>query len=675
MKSEHLLLPRPKKIVWGGKCVRLDRRWNISFNNEKLGCFADALCEFVKKRLGFSLRAAGRPSRAGVCSIALELDPDWDFKTRGGEAYCLEIRPRGIVLRAPCARGIFHGTQTLRQIIENGKNIKECKIEDWPDLPFRGVHLMLQDSIPDPGWFHEAFDRLAGYKINSVIMEYEDKFPYRKHAAINHPLAFGRRQIKELNDRAGSLQIQIIPLLQSLGHVEYILKHDAYARLRERADSGFEYCPLHPGAFALFKDLADELLAAHPGSEYFHIGGDEAWFLGECERCRKVARSPREKSRLFVDYVNRVADYLIEKGKIPIVWSDVLVAFPQELGRLNKKIVIMYWDYQPTCDEQPFVKWKWGAYFGEDIQKNIPEEIRKIYLPYWDRGNFPVLMDSLPYLKFFMDRGFDVIGAARAQSKQSVANMALWARRANENRARGIIATTWPLLPLQNSWHSFAFLAEKAWNASNNSHENFKFGFARTFFGLKEEDAQSIHHAGMLLGAQGLTPENLEKAGADALAAVALLKDLKPGIAKNHQVFEDFELRGLERVHLAEKLLLFRMSEELMKDVELGAHSSENMAAVSHRYTPHYRLVFNVEYLSGLLSRLEKLNGERLKLIQMTRRVYGKIAGGQAVENHVAAQYADEERKTTRLIGMIGRLLSLKKHEEYSRVTEWFSLS
>ena len=125
---------------------------------------------------------------------------------------------------------------------------------------------MLQGPIPKFEWFIEAIKELAQYKINTILLEYEDKFPYKKHDIINHSLAFDKKQLRKLIETAEENYIQIIPLLQCFGHVDYILKHSEYANMRERQHDSYQYCPSNPETFKLFQELAEQIMPFHKNS-------------------------------------------------------------------------------------------------------------------------------------------------------------------------------------------------------------------------------------------------------------------------------------------------------------------------------------------------------------------------------------------------------------------------
>lgn len=75
---------------------------------------------------------------------ALKIDTTDNTLSRGEEAYRLEVTGKAIHISAASERGAFHGLMTLLQLISRDSNGKPiiigCKIDDWPDLPQRGLN-------------------------------------------------------------------------------------------------------------------------------------------------------------------------------------------------------------------------------------------------------------------------------------------------------------------------------------------------------------------------------------------------------------------------------------------------------------------------------------------------------------------------------------------------------
>ena len=146
----------------------------------------------------------------------------------------LKIPSLKIVIDASSGNGAFYALQTLKQLINlSGDQLPVLAVEDSPELPFRGFHSNMALYTPSFESMKRIIADLAKLKINAFVIEYDDRFPWHKHPDIVNPEHFTIDQIRELQDLASDNFIELIPLLDSLGHAEQYLKHSRYKHLRE----------------------------------------------------------------------------------------------------------------------------------------------------------------------------------------------------------------------------------------------------------------------------------------------------------------------------------------------------------------------------------------------------------------------------------------------------------
>jgi hypothetical protein len=164
----------------------------------------------------------------------------------------------------------------------------------------RGFHLDLRIQVMTMPALKAFALKLSQNGMNTLVMEWEGTYPFEKHPLIPNRYAYSKQEIKNFIRYCDSLGIDVIPLQQSFGHVEYILRHQRYKNLREDQKDVSQVCPLETdGDKALFTDLYTELAATHT-SKYIHIGGDETYLLGHGAKCK--AKAEKEgKSKLYTD--------------------------------------------------------------------------------------------------------------------------------------------------------------------------------------------------------------------------------------------------------------------------------------------------------------------------------------------------------------------------------------
>jgi len=213
-----------------------------------------------------------------------------------------------------------------------------------PPFAVRGFHLDLRIQVMTMPALKVFALKLKQNGMNTLVMEWEGTYPFEKHPLIPNRYAYGKQEIKNFIGYCDSLGIDVIPLQQSFGHVEYILRHQRYKNLREDQKDVSQVCPLETdGDKALFTDLYAELAATHT-SKYIHIGGDETYLLGHDAKCK--AKVEKEgKSKLYTDYIKMLCEIVMKLGKRPVLWADIALKYPDAIKSLPKETVFVDWNY------------------------------------------------------------------------------------------------------------------------------------------------------------------------------------------------------------------------------------------------------------------------------------------------------------------------------------------
>lgn len=273
---------------------------------------------------------------------------------RQPEGYLLTLRGAVVQLSANDAAGLFYGIQTLRQYLAMPAH-PAVEITDWPELALRSDYLDMRGIYPKFENLLRYIEEMAAYKLNTLVIEYEDKLP-RARKDLCHPTdALTPEQHRRLLEVARENFIDIIPLQQSFGHLEYVLKLPEYQHLREIPEAPGEMCPLREGAYELAASLLEETARLHPDSRYLHLGCDEVWSLGQSDECKASGKS---RGRIAIEYINRLAEKVVSLGKTPIVWHDMMADVWRggemgeagnydDLALLNKNLVVAIWLYSP----------------------------------------------------------------------------------------------------------------------------------------------------------------------------------------------------------------------------------------------------------------------------------------------------------------------------------------
>jgi len=434
------------------------------------------------------------------------------------EGYICSISENGIFIQANTYRGFLYGWYAMEQWIKARSRWTESELAvanvtfaDWPDLFVRGHHFDFKGSVPFMSYVKETIARLAKLRINTLLIEYEDQFPYTSLPHVHKQNGFTPQEITEMLDCAEQYGMEVIPFIQSIGHVDFVLKHEAYRHLCEDGLT-FQYCPCHPGSLALFKKMIDEMIVWHPNSSYIHIGADEAMALGRCERCMAWIEQPepgtegRTKVDLYMNYVKQAAEYVLLQGKKPIIWDDMFHSEKcvERMSELPLGTAVSSWSYYDNGRSS----WVWwaGSYYTSKqwLEKDpgvvaryswledLPDDEQAMIRKLWDAGEYPLYgTNNIPWITEYKEHVTEIFGASCvrgadhtnqwfASQEDRVQNVMFWSKYAKENGLTGVISSAWTrfyslspsIEPWESGWYPLAAHACFSWHAST-SRESF----------------------------------------------------------------------------------------------------------------------------------------------------------------------------------------------------------
>lgn len=416
------------------------------------------------------------------------------------EGYQLIIRDQQVRVQSHGQAGLFYGCQTLQQLLEDSRQhavpVPNCKIVDYPELSYRAVQIDVKHHLDHMKTYYDAVDRLARYKINAIIFEFEDKLRYRRQPLVGAPQAISIDEMAALTSYARERNIEITPLVQGLGHASFILKHQQYAHLREQEDNRWAFCPLHEGTYQVLFDLYRDAIEATPGSRYLHVGGDEIGSIGLCPRCKPTA-DEKGTLHLNVYWLNRVSEFALRHGRIPIFWDDMPLkeagvyrtahhVMPMEkVNRLwekgEKKLSSVLNDFPDTC---VFMRWNYSL-------GTQPGNIRA--LNYYQENDLGVMIataaQSGPASLFPFDERHGEVSARGVPAIKSFIELAA------ERGIDGMLCTAWDdrSLHMETMWRGYIASAQYSWNPGSVTLDEYDELYLQKDYGTSNPDYGSLY--------------------------------------------------------------------------------------------------------------------------------------------------------------------------------------
>lgn len=261
------------------------------------------------------------------------------------EGYRLRIGESGVEMDAASAAAEFYGRQTLVQLARTGAGqLPEGEVEDWPDLPVRGVMIdVSRDKVPELSTLYALVDRLAEWKVNQLQLYMEHTFAYTGHEEVWASASpYTAADIAAIDKYCRERHVELVPNQNCLGHWERWLAHERYRPLAIHPD-GFDFFgrhrgpttldPAHPGAKQLVASLLEELLSNF-SSRRVHLGLDEPWEL------------PEGRFGDYLAWMDWLASLDVMRGREPLAWGDVVVSHPDRVAEVPDAFTVCEWGYE-----------------------------------------------------------------------------------------------------------------------------------------------------------------------------------------------------------------------------------------------------------------------------------------------------------------------------------------
>lgn len=158
----------------------------------------------------------------------------------------------------------------------------------------------------------------AALGMNMLMLYTEDTYEVEGYPFFGYQRGrYTLKELQEIDDYAASLGIEVIPCIQTLGHMEQYLRYPAAGAIRDTEK-----------VMLIGEEKTYELIRACIGtmrkafrSNRIHIGCDEARMLGLGKYLR--LNGYHDRFDLFNQHLQRVTDICKEFDYHPMMWSDM----------------------------------------------------------------------------------------------------------------------------------------------------------------------------------------------------------------------------------------------------------------------------------------------------------------------------------------------------------------
>lgn len=362
------------------------------------------------------------------------------------EGYFIEIDSQGILIYGFDQAGMLYAVQSMRQLVVGETKLPTMVILDYPSFSYRGImDDISRGPLPHLAFMKEQVKRLSLLKINVLSFYIEHVIRTNAHPEYAPEFALTLADIDELATYADSFNVKLMGSFQSLGHFKEILKHQRFTSL------GASERMLKPGDLAAQSFLLEnyEDLMTVFNHQMFNINADEAYDLERGPHLKRLSDS-LGVGQIYIDHVNPLLKYIMDKGMTPSMWGDMLLKHPEVISQLPEETVVFTWNYGALDD------------FGEFIN------------PFAHRGT-----------KFIVAPGIVNSYTLWPDLQEAEKNISVFAHQAWKNKALGVLTTTWDdggRHFFATDWWGVLVASEHSWNPERLTNQGLSDTYYEKFY-------------------------------------------------------------------------------------------------------------------------------------------------------------------------------------------------
>ncbi|MBT3278634.1 MAG: beta-N-acetylhexosaminidase [Phycisphaerales bacterium] len=361
------VIPRPAKVQAGEGEFVITAKTQIVCN-KLFRKEAEYLRDRIKTATGWNLGI----SEAAPSDDAINLLQNRSCNLWNAERYTLEVSAKRVVMIGESPAGIFHGIQTLRQLlpveIESAKPVLDVrwvvpgvKIQDNPRYEWRGLMIDEGRHFFGKAYVKQILEQMALRKMNVFHWHLTDMPGWRieikawpKLATVggkgddtdpNGPVKYYTQDdIREIVAYAKARHIMVVPEIDMPGHAT--AANRAYPEFSGGGSKKHPEFTFNPGSekcYSYLTDILKETAELFP-APFLHYGGDEAHFgnkkWSSLPGVQALMKKENLKDLIAVEqfFNRRMATVIDSLGKTTVGWDEIVNA-----GVPADKCIVMWW--------------------------------------------------------------------------------------------------------------------------------------------------------------------------------------------------------------------------------------------------------------------------------------------------------------------------------------------
>ena len=299
-----------------------------------------------------------RELREAVMEVTGQMLPEQIEVTRG-EGLQVTLREGRATIAAENRSALARGFFLLARAAREGKG--QLEVRQRRRFASCGVMLdVSRNAVMKPDSVRRLIRMIASLGLNLLMLYTEDTYevpgyPYLGYLRGRYSMA----ELRALDEYAAALGVELVPCIQTLGHMEQFLQWNENAHLRDQNDS---LLPDYDKTYELIEAQIAALRACFRTGR-IHVGMDEAHGVGMGRYYQQ--HGPQNRHDILTRHLQRVTEICQSHGFQPMMWSDMFfrlgsasgdyydrdVHVPEETIARIPPVDMVYWDYYHMEEE------------------------------------------------------------------------------------------------------------------------------------------------------------------------------------------------------------------------------------------------------------------------------------------------------------------------------------
>lgn len=258
----------------------------------------------------------------------------------------------------------IHFFRALGLFVERAAERNDFSYTEQPKFDFNGTMLdVSRNGVLKVNVIKQFIRYMALMGLNGLMMYTEDTYEIEELPYFGYMRGrYTAEEMRECDDYADQFGIEMIPCIQTLGHLQQALKWDYTAEIKDHQDI------LLVGESKTYQFIEQMITAASQmfRSKRIHIGMDEAFQVGLGKYLKQ--HGFRDRFEIMNEHVSKVLEITNRLGLKPMIWSDMYfnvlandnqgglynidADFSDEnMNKIPKGVQFVYWDYGRNVEE------------------------------------------------------------------------------------------------------------------------------------------------------------------------------------------------------------------------------------------------------------------------------------------------------------------------------------